>query len=151
MHNVGWGYNSWEDYYIPGTKVLRNKFRSTDKPYGEDDPGRLREMEEFVTAVRMAELHDAPITGDFDYAHMKAIHGYIFQDVYDWAGIPRVGPHGWMTKEGPNVLHPDDPDNPTMAFTYYPGTEIMHEDARKRYRRLAEKNYLRGLRACPIL
>lgn len=145
MRNVGWGYNSWEDYYIPGTKVLRNKFRSTDKPYGEDDPDRLREMEEFVTAVRMAELHDAPITGDFDYAHMKAIHGYIFQDVYDWAGIPRVGPHGWMTKEGPNVLHPDDPDNPTMALTYYPGTEIMHEDARKQYRRLAEKNYLRGL------
>lgn len=75
MRNVGWGYNSWEDYYIPCTKILRNKFRSTDKPYGEDDPGRLREMEEFVTAVRMAELHDAPITGDFDYAHMKAIQG----------------------------------------------------------------------------
>lgn len=43
------------------------------------------------------------------------------------------------------------PDNPTMAFSYYPGTEIMHEDARKQYRRLAEKNYLRGLRARPIL
>ena len=71
------------------------------------------------------------------------IPGYIFQDVYDWAGEPRVGPHGWMTKEGPNVLHPNDPDNPTMAFSYYPGTEIMHEDARKQYRRLAEKNYLR--------
>ncbi|MDK4301015.1 hypothetical protein [Corynebacterium propinquum] len=56
MHNDGWGYESWEDYYIPGTKVVRNKFRSADKPYGEDDPDRLREMEEFVTAVRITML-----------------------------------------------------------------------------------------------
>ena len=145
MSGNGWGYENWEDYYIPGSKVVRNKFRGPDKPYGEPDPDVLREMEEFASAVRMAELKANPIEGNFDYEHMQAIHGYIFQDVYDWAGVPRVGPHGWMTKEGPNVLRPDDPDNPTMAFTYYPGTEIMHKDARKQYRRLAEKNYLRGL------
>lgn len=145
MPEQRWGYNSWEDYYIPGTKTVRNKFRAPGKPYGEPNPNILHAKEEAASFLRMHELRLRPITGDFDYAHMKAIHGYIFQDVYDWAGEPRVGPHGWMTKEGPNVLHPNDPDNPTMAFTYYPGTEIMHEDARKQYRRLAEKNYLRGL------
>ena len=141
MPEQRWGYNSWEDYYIPGTKTVRNKFRAPDKPYGEPNPDILHAKEEAASFLRMHELRLRPITGNFDYEHMQAIHGYIFQDVYDWAGVPRVGPHGWMTKEGPNVLRPDDPDNPTMAFTYYPGTEIMHEDAR----RLAEKNYLRGL------
>lgn len=70
---------SWEDYFIPGTTVLRNKF-------GETDPERLREKEEFAAYVRLAELAAHPIDGGFDCAHMKAIHRSIFQDVYDWAG-----------------------------------------------------------------
>jgi cell filamentation protein len=31
-------------------------------------------------------LIDAPVAGRFDTAHLKAVHRYIFQDVYDWAG-----------------------------------------------------------------
>lgn len=109
MPEQRWGYNSWEDYYIPGTKTVRNKFRAPGKPYGEPNPNILHAKEEAANFLRMHELRLRPITGNFDYAHMKAIHGYIFQDVYDWAGEPRVGPHGWMTKEGANVLHPDAP------------------------------------------
>ena len=29
-------------------------------------------------------------TGDFDLAHLKAIHRHLFQDVYDWAGKVRT-------------------------------------------------------------
>lgn len=44
-------------------------------------------MKEYrATAVRMAEIAegDGP-KGNSDKAHLKAIHGYIFQDVYEWA------------------------------------------------------------------
>jgi cell filamentation protein len=31
-------------------------------------------------------LIEAPLSGAFDVAHLKAIHRYIFQDVFEWAG-----------------------------------------------------------------
>ncbi|MDO5645927.1 MAG: hypothetical protein Q4G21_09630 [Dermabacter sp.] len=80
---------------------------------------RLTELDEFYTKSRIAELFAHPIDGRFDYDHMKAIHAYIFQDVYEWAGVPRVGPIGRMTKDGPNVLNPGDA-NP-VVYGYYPG------------------------------
>jgi cell filamentation protein len=30
-------------------------------------------------------LIDTPLSGEFDLARLKAIHRYIFQDVYEWA------------------------------------------------------------------
>jgi cell filamentation protein len=35
---------------------------------------------------RLIELHAVPLKGRFDVAHMKAIHRYIFQDIFSWAG-----------------------------------------------------------------
>jgi len=88
-------FRTWDDYFIPGTSVLRNKFTAPGKAYGESDPAKLRALEEGAVAFRLAELAAHPIEGRFDYDHMKAIHGYIFQDVYDWArarsGLPRWG------------------------------------------------------------
>lgn len=130
---------SWEDYFIPGTTVLRNKF-------GETDPDRLRAKEEFAAHVRLTELAAHPIDGDFDYAHMKAIHRAIFQDVYDWAGVERVGPDTRMTKDGPDVVNypPGDPNAPTVAYGYYPGPQIA-EAAGRQYALLAEAHHLLGL------
>lgn len=62
----------WDDYYIPGTHVLRNLFTSPGKPYGETDPVKLRELEEFTVSIRMGALTQQPIRGNFDFAHMKA-------------------------------------------------------------------------------
>ncbi len=36
--------------------------------------------------VRILELLNNPVKGTFDLKHLQAIHAYIFQDVYDWAG-----------------------------------------------------------------
>jgi len=36
--------------------------------------------------LRLLELIDKPIRGKFDLKHLRAIHKYIFQDVYEWAG-----------------------------------------------------------------
>lgn len=38
------------------------------------------------THRRIAESIDTSIPGRLDVAHVKAIHRYVFQDVYEWAG-----------------------------------------------------------------
>lgn len=123
----------WGDYYIPGTRVLRNLFTSPEKPYGETDPAKLKQLEESKVSGRMLLLARQPIRGNFDFAHMKAIHGFLFQDVYEWAGQERTAPSFWdprMSKEG---------------HRYFPAGEPMLEQANRLYRGLAAKNYLAGL------
>ncbi|GAA2007210.1 hypothetical protein [Brevibacterium samyangense] len=136
-------FRTRDDYYIPGSFVLRNRFSTSAKPFGETDPDVLRTLEEFATSQRLVELSENPIPGAFDYAHMRAIHRYIFQDVYEWAGEPRVGPDTWMTKDGPNVLDATDPT--PVAYAYYPGGDVMNEAAEAEYAKLAGKGFLRGL------
>lgn len=89
--------------------VLRNKF-------GIQSHKELRVEEYRATAFRMAEIAegDGP-KGGFDQNHLKAIHGYIFQDVYEWAGHTRnetpivdgnrVEPIGNLSKGGTTFLH----------------------------------------------
>ncbi|WP_064697164.1 Fic/DOC family protein [Rhizobium aegyptiacum] len=89
--------------------VLRNKF-------GIQSNSELRTEEYRATAFRMAEIAegDGP-GGNFDKEHLKAIHGYIFQDVYEWAGHTRnespivdgaqVEPIGGLAKGGTSFLH----------------------------------------------
>lgn len=123
-------FRTWDDYFIPGTSVLRNKFTAPGKPYGEDDPDKLRALEEGAAAIRLAELAAHPIEGRFDYDHMKAIHGYIFQDVYEWAGQERVAPATFMTKDG---------------HLYYPAGTALTAAAEAQHATLADKNLLRDL------
>jgi cell filamentation protein len=122
---------AWDDYFIPGTCVLRNKFAGAGQPYGESNPERLTALEEQFTRIRLAELRTNPIAGGFDYDHMKAIHGYVFQDVYEWAGQERTAPTvGPMNKEG---------------HAYYPAGPALTEAAEAEYRKIAKADYLRGL------
>lgn len=72
-------YARGERFKYPGTEVLINKadIRTQEA---------LDAFEADVTAVRLIELLDSPINGNFDLLHLQAIHRHIFQDVYDWAG-----------------------------------------------------------------
>ena len=64
-----------DPYVYPGTRVLKNKF-------GLQDSAKLdREEQEYVTQ----RIRQGVPYGDFDLAHLKAIHHHLFQDVYDWA------------------------------------------------------------------
>ncbi len=74
---------SWESFLYSGTNVLINK-------PGIKDSQKLEAFEREVSAIRLAELKDNPIKGNYDLAHMQAIHNQIFQDVYDWAGQLRT-------------------------------------------------------------
>lgn len=124
-------FRTWDDYFIPGTSVLRNKFTSPGHPFGEPDPTELKRLEEEVSWLRLVELKARPLEGRFDYDHMKAIHAHIFQDVYEWAGQERTAPVGdFMTKDG---------------HAYYPAGPTLTAAAEEQYAKLARKNLLRGL------
>ena len=66
-------------YCYPDSDVLINKLdiRELDK---------LHTFERKLTMLRLRKLMDKPISGKFDFKHLQAIHRYIFQVVYDWAG-----------------------------------------------------------------
>lgn len=71
------------DPYADPSGVLRNRL-------GHTDPAELQKDERFLAASRVLELENSPIEGQFDFAHLQAIHQYILQDVYDWAGDLRT-------------------------------------------------------------
>ncbi|HEV2446691.1 MAG TPA: Fic family protein [Candidatus Sulfopaludibacter sp.] len=70
---------SSDPYTYPETDVLRNI-------PGIRDPRQLAAFEANTTAVRLIELDERPLAGQFDSAHLRAIQRYVFQDVYRWAG-----------------------------------------------------------------
>ena len=133
-------YRRWEDYFWPGTDVLRNKLNVRDAIV-------LSYVETQVSHVRIFEhvLNDEPVD-TFDYAYMRRVHRQLFGDIYDWAGQPRVVPETAMTKRGPDVVNHEvgDPDAPTVAYRYYPGPKVA-EAADNLYSRLAAEDYLTGL------
>jgi len=58
--------------------------------FGIADYAELLIYEAPLVAARGFELEDKGITGDFTPAHLRAIHRYLFQDVFPWAGEFRV-------------------------------------------------------------
>lgn len=73
---------NWDNYFYPGTNVLKNKF-------GITDAATLRQVEADVTFKRLTELYANPIDGNFDTKHYQDIHRYLFGDIYDFAGVFR--------------------------------------------------------------
>ena len=76
------------DYcYPPDYTALRNRLDIRGAP-------ALEAAERELVALRLPEPVPA---GDFDLAHLKAIHRHLFQDVYAWAGSApstvRMSPH----------------------------------------------------------
>jgi len=70
---------SSDPYLYPGPTVLKNL-------RGLTDPQELAAFEARSTHRRLTELFEAPASGRFDTAHLKAIHRFIFQDIFEWAG-----------------------------------------------------------------
>ena len=70
---------SSDPYLYPGTSVLRNHRGLRDKE-------KLSSFEQQEAALAIRDLRKAPVSGDFDYAHLREIHRRIFQDVYPFAG-----------------------------------------------------------------
>lgn len=75
------------DPYVDVSGVFRNRL-------GITDPDELQQYERLLAASRILELEQNPVDGVFDFAHLQAIHRYILQDVYDWAGELRTSDTG---------------------------------------------------------
>ena len=53
---------------------------------GFTDPVELTAAVATLSYVRVAELETKPLPGKLGSTHLRAIHRYIFQDVFPWAG-----------------------------------------------------------------
>lgn len=71
-------YEKTANYCYKGTDILINKLNITN----DDD---LYKAERELVAIRTAEFVKQPIKGNFDFNHLKLIHKYLFQDIYNWA------------------------------------------------------------------
>lgn len=76
---------NWLGYFLPGTEVLRNRVAASTRD-------ELADAENDLVEIRIAELREAPefVRRSYDLAHLRAVHGFLFQDVYEWAGELRT-------------------------------------------------------------
>lgn len=72
-----------DPYMDPGALVLRNKLGLTDR-------AALAQAEEKFARLRSQELAVKGVTGNFDVDHFASVHGFLFQDIYSWAGHCRT-------------------------------------------------------------
>jgi len=70
-------------YCYSDSFVLKNKLNITD--YDE-----LKKVEKELTFMKIDALYERPITGTFNITHLKKIHKYLFEDIYDFAGKLRM-------------------------------------------------------------
>lgn len=81
------GFDAWESYFYPppDDATMRNVENIRDV-------AELRVFENGAVAERQRELNADPylIAHAYDAEHLRAIHRYLFQDVYEWAGEYRT-------------------------------------------------------------
>ncbi len=65
-----------DPYLDPATGVLKNRLDIAGEAI-------LEQTEADIAATRSYELSQAPLKGGFDLAHLRAIHKYLFGDLYE--------------------------------------------------------------------
>jgi len=116
---MGYSIDSISANCYPGTTVLINKLDIRDE-------GLLNEAETLATFINASKLEQHPLEGAFDFDHYKAIHHFLFSDLYDWAGQVRTVN---ISKKG----------------TQFTLAENIEQQAELIFRRLKDCNYFRGL------
>ena len=116
---MGYSINPISANCYPGTTVLINKLDIRDEE-------TLREAETLVTFINASKLEQHPLEGAFDFEHYKAIHHFLFSDLYDWAGQVRTVN---ISKKG-------------TRFTL---VENIERQAELIFQRLKDCNYFKGL------
>ncbi len=72
-----------DPYYYEDVPVLRNLL-------GIKDEKKLDAAETSLACSRLVDIDDQLSGRPFDYDRLKAIHYYIFCDIYEWAGEERI-------------------------------------------------------------
>ncbi len=115
------GYNidvTTEDCY-EGTTCLINKLQIKDE-------NLLSEIESRITFAKATELERTLLIGNFDFDHYKAIHCYLFDEIYDWAGKIRTIN---LSKKGTQFIKADEIETIATAC----------------FKRLKDQDYFRNL------
>ncbi len=74
--------DGWQDHRDPAKlKTLRNKFTLTDQR-------TVEAVEAQMSALRIAEIANEPLSGNFDFGHYCGLHNRLLGDTFDWAGTP---------------------------------------------------------------
>lgn len=115
---MGYSIDSITDGCYEGTTCLINKF-------GIRDEEKLDIVEARITFARGSEWEQNPINNDFDFKHYKAIHRYLFEDLYAWAGEIRTVN---LSKKGTQFADANEIERMSKAC----------------FERLVDKNYFRN-------
>lgn len=70
-------------YVYDNSNVLKNKL-------GIQDESLFKDAEADYVSFRLKTVAKSPLAGNYDFAHLLKMHYYIFQDLFEWAGQPRV-------------------------------------------------------------
>lgn len=74
-------YDAIDDpYTYENSTVLINKLNLRDQA----------ELDDFEAEITSARAGEPLPEGNLDFAHFRAVHHHLFQDVFDWAGVPRT-------------------------------------------------------------
>ena len=81
-------YETWESYFYPETYDTATRQGTLRNLYGERNAEILARLEYAETDINYYELVSGKvyIPYTYDAVHLCAIHSYLFQDVYEWAG-----------------------------------------------------------------
>ena len=91
----------WKSYFYPDTDIFINH-------YGIKNEEKLREVEATRSFERLLELREKPLDCGFGKEQLKAVHRYIFGDVYPFAGEYRKVN---IKKERGSFLHAHDEED----------------------------------------
>ena len=106
-------------YCYPGTNTLVNKLNIKDEK-------KLSNYEKGVVAVKLMALEKKGITGNFDINHFTSIHKFLFEDIYDFAGLFRT-------------------ENISKDYFQFAGWQFIEDELNKLLDKLKEENYLANL------
>ncbi len=73
----------YDTYVYPGTNVLRNRL-------GIRDAEQLQRAEASISVLRALQLEERQRPARYDLRHLQAVHRYLFEPVYEWAGQLRT-------------------------------------------------------------
>lgn len=106
-------------YCYPNSNVLKNKLNIMDAT-------KLQKVETQLVLIKLYELRQKGITGDFSPRHLIGIHLFIFGDLYPFAGVLRT-------------------ENIAKDHFRFAEWEFIEEELNRLSHLLQSENYLAGL------
>ena len=106
-------------YCYPNTHTLVNKLNI-------QNPVVLSKYEKSIVAIKLMALEKKGITGNFDLNHFVSIHKFLFEDIYNFAGLFRN-------------------ENIAKDFFQFAQWEYIEDELVRLLNNLKNENYLAGL------